>query len=305
MADQYIKEASDADVGINYDSSETMNVIEGNEVPLTPENVMVEAITADGQADAQAETPADTPISITQEQDQTTEEVVADSQLAKEDPNRLSYWQSQADLAKNEASKVSQELVMYQNLVQRMVNDQKQGGTPEAPQPTAPLSQPQKPTSFNEVDAYNDPESDSFKYRVAKEEYNDNRFDTLMNMQAQQEEQRQAQVAQQQEQMIVNQAYTHVKNGYGWDEGKASNFVKWAQDPANVTVDVLAKIYEMQNAPNAGQQQANNKATDMRQAGERLQVPRTTTVTAGQAEPQLSDQDLFNAGLLSHSRTRK
>ena len=34
-------------------------------------------------------------------------------------------------------------------------------------------TEPDRPHSYNEVDAYNDPESDSFKYRIDKEKYRD------------------------------------------------------------------------------------------------------------------------------------
>lgn len=290
--------ASNADMSV-FDSSETL----AQEAPLT--EATVETVTGEQMQEA----PVDTQESIAQDPivQTTNEEVVAEPQSEKDDPNRIAYWQSQTDLVKNDNAKLSQELQMYQNLVGRLSEKQtEQVGTPAQPQPAqAPISQPSRPTSYNEVDAYNDPDSDSFKYRLAKEEYNDSRFDQVLGAMQQQETARQQEIAQQQEQMVVNQAYSQVKNGYGWDDGKSASFVKWAQNPANVTVDVLAKVFEMQNAPNTATVQAQNKATEMKQAGERLQVPRTTSVTTGQAEPQQSDQDMFNAGLLSHSRVRK
>jgi len=190
--------------------------------------------------------------------------------------------------------------------VSKMMNEQPQAGTPDEPQTQqAPVNQPPKPTSYNEVDAYNDPESDSFKYRLAKEDYQNSRVDQLLNSMQQQEAVRQQEAVQREQAMVVNQAYSHVKNGYGWDENKATEFVQWAQNPSDVTIDILAKVFELRNAPNTATVQAQNKANELRQAGERLQVPRTTAVTTGQADPQLSEQDMFNAGLLSHSRVRK
>jgi hypothetical protein len=283
-----------------FDSSQTL-LSEAPPTEATVETIAGEQVT---------EVPVDTMKSIAQDEQliQTTDEqVVAESIPVTDDPNRIAYWQSQADLAKNSNSKMAQELEMYQNLVGRMAkgeNPQSENPAP-AQQEQISVRKPNRPTSYNEVDAYNDPDSDSFQYRLAKEEYKDSRIDQVIGAMQKQDNIRQQQVAQQQEQMVVDQAYSQVKNGFGWDDGKSASFVKWAQNPANVSIDVLAKVFEMQNAPNTATVQAQNKAMDLRQAGERLQVPRTTSVTTGQAEPQQSDQDMFNAGLLSHSRQRK
>lgn len=293
------EQASNADVSV-FDSSQTL-ATEAPPTEATVETIAGERVT---------EVPVDTMQSITQDEQliQTTDEqVVAESEPVKDDPNRIAYWQSQADLAKNNNSRMAQELEMYQNLVGRMAKGENpQSGNPApAQQEPIPVSQPNKPNSYNEVDAYNDPDSDSFQYRLAKEEYKDSRLDQVLGAMQKQDNIRKQQMAQQQEKMVVDQAYSQVKNGFGWDEGKSASFVKWAQDPSNVSIDILAKVYEMQNAPNTATVQAQNKATELRQAGVRLQVPRTTSVTTGQAEPQASDQDMFNAGLLSHSRVRK
>ena len=40
----------------------------------------------------------------------------------------------------------------------------------------------------------------------------------------------------------------------------------------------------------------------MRAQNERLKIPRTTTVETGETASPLSDEDVFNAGLLAHRR---
>jgi hypothetical protein len=291
--------ASNAEVG-SYDSSQILMT----EAP--PTEVSVETITGEQEVVTQ---PVYDPNSITQVPEIQTEQEVSVSESqepAKDDPNRIAYWQSQSDLHKNDSQRLAEENTMYKNMVSKIMNDQQQNGIPAEPQKQQdPLNQPAQPTSYNEVDAYNDPESDSFRYRLAKEDYQNSRVDQLLNTMQQQEAVRQQDAVNQRDAMVVNQAFSHVKNGYGWDQNKSSEFVQWAQNPNNVTVDILAKVFEMQNAPNTATVQAQNKANELRQAGERLQVPRTTAVTTGQAEPQFTDQDSFNAGLLSHSRVRK
>lgn len=102
----------------------------------------------------------------------------------RDDSTRFEYWQSQADKAKGELNALRQELDYYRN--GQDVQSSASNGQPQAyPQqglqepslkePTAP----ERPHSYNEVDAYNDPQSESFKYRVAKEAYRDKYLDFL------------------------------------------------------------------------------------------------------------------------------
>ena len=52
--------------------------------------------------------------------------------------------------------------------------------------------EPEKPHSYNEVEAYNDPESDSFKYRMTKEKFRDdmiNYYGKVDQYRAQQQQQ--------------------------------------------------------------------------------------------------------------------
>ena len=62
----------------------------------------------------------------------------------------------------------------------------------------------------------------------------------------------------------MNQAYSTVKNQYGWDDMKAADFIGWATNPNNVTLDVLAKLFDIQNAPT--QEQINAEL------GERIEL---------------------------------
>ena len=126
-----------------------------------------------------------------------TQEAIQESS-SKDDSTRFEYWQSQADKAKGELDTIRQELNYYKDTlapVEQMIrsnpqvldnlesstsNGKAQGQVQETSlkEPTAP----DRPHSYNEVDAYNDPESDSFKYRMAKEQYRDSYLDFLKEL---------------------------------------------------------------------------------------------------------------------------
>ena len=233
---------------------------------------------------------------------------------SKDDSTRFEYWQSQADKAKGELSTIRQELDYYKNSlapVEQMIRNNPKvldqleqapsNGQPQAypnglqetslKEPSAP----ERPHSYNEVDAYNDPESDSFKFRLAKEQYRDNYLDFLQKKdQVREQEMQQAyqqQMQQQQTQMVQRQAMSHAVNNFGWDQQKAAEFVSWSQKPDNLTLDNLAKLFELRTSTNPVVQQ---RTQEMQKQAERLSVPKTAAVQTGKAEEPRDEQQKFN-----------
>ena len=258
------------------------------------------------------ELPVDTGVSesITEE---TTQEA-----SPKDDSTRFEYWQSQADKAKGELSTIRQELDYYKNSlapVEQMIRNNPDVLDRLERSPSSEQSQaypnglqqtslkepkaPERPHSYNEVDAYNDPESDSFKYRLAKEEYRDNYLGFLQQKDQVREQemqaQYQAQMLQQQNQMLQTQAHSHAVNSYGWDTNKANDFVQWAQNPDNLTMDNLAKLFELRTSTDPVVQQ---RTQEMQNQAERLAVPKTAAVQTGKAEQPRTDEQLFSDALL-------
>jgi hypothetical protein len=242
-----------------------------------------------------------------------TQEATQESS-SKDDSTRFEYWQSQADKAKGELGTIRKELDYYKNslapveqmirnnpdVLDRLEHSPSNGQSQAYPnglqknslqEPSAP----ERPHSYNEVDAYNDPESDSFKYRLAKEEYRDNYLGYLKDKDQVREQelqaQYQAQMQQQQTHMMQTQAHSHAVNSYGWDTNKASDFVQWAQNPDNLTMDNLAKLFELRTNTNPVVQQ---RTQEMQNQAERLAVPKTAAVQTGKAEQPRSEEQLFN-----------
>ena len=224
----------------------------------------------------------------------------------KQDPSRFEYWQSQADKVKGELSATQQELTYYrEQAMQSQQQSPSNGQRVEQAQDTslkAPVK-PEKPVNYNEVDAYNEPESASFKFRLQKEQYQDNYISFI----EEREDHREKEYAVKYQQSMVEQeanslrsnAYNHVVSNYSWNQARANDFVKWASNPANVSIDHLAKLYQMKDAPNAQVQQRKEQIIKERTISS---MPRTASVETGRSESPMNDEDMFNAGLMSLKR---
>ena len=225
---------------------------------------------------------------------------------AKADPSRFEYWQSQADKVKGELSATQQELSYYREQAMQGAQQSPSNGQPvEQAQETSLKSpvKPEKPVNYNEVDAYNDPESASFKFRLQKEQYQDDYISFI----EEREQTRETEYARKYQQAMLeqeanslrNNAYNHAVSNYGWDQSRANDFVQWASNPANVTVDHLAKLFQMKDAPNAQIQQRKDQVVREREIAA---MPRTAAVETGKTEPPMTDEDVFNAGLMALKR---
>ena len=230
---------------------------------------------------------------------------------AKDDPRRFEYWQSQADRMRGENDNLKQEIHgIKQYLAAREQQSPSNSETMGSPVPTGnpqtelktPV-QPTKPSNYNEVDAFNDPNSASFQYRNAIESYRDDVTTYMLQKDQVREQQQMQQMRLQQDQMVDQQAYNHATNNYGWDSKTANEFIEWSRNPANVTIDHLAKLYEMDKR--GVDPRAEQKRQEMLNQQQRAQVPRTTQVTPAPAPPQFTDEQAFSASLLQHSTKPK
>ena len=256
-------------------------------------------------------TPLETTPAFEQQVEPGPTDVLSHETPAKEDPRRFEYWQSQADRMRGENQDLKQEIHgIKQYLAQREQQSPSNTETMGSPVPTGnpqtelktPV-QPTKPSNYNEVDAFNDPNSASFQYRNAMESYRDD-VTTYMLQKDQVREQRQMeQMRIQQDQMIDQQAYNHATNNYGWDAHTANDFIEWSRNPGNVTIDHLAKLYEMDKR--GVDPRAEQKRQEMLNQQQRAQVPRTTQVTPAPAPPQVTDEQAFSMDLLQHSTKPK
>ena len=208
---------------------------------------------------------------------------------------------------KGELSQTQQELAYYREQLMQSQQQAPPNGQPSGQvvqqNSLQPPVKPEKPVNYNEVDAYNDPESASFRYRLNKEKYNDDYISFIEEREVKREreyaERYQQALLEQESNNLRNNAYSHAVSAYGWSPDQARNFVEWASNPNNVTVDHLAKLFQMKDAQNAQVQQRKNQVVKEREIAS---MPRTASVETGKSEPPMSDEDVFNAGLLSLRR---
>ena len=299
---------------------ENINQVEKDQFGFQTENPKIPVQGVEIPA-GDAQSPQENVVDVTQplfseepvsgQQAETTE---SSETLAKEDPSRFEYWQSQSDKVSGELKNVREELDYYKSQFTQAQqqssppNGQPQGVPQQQAAPTEtslrPPKKPPKPVNYNEVDAYNDPESMSFKYRLNKERFNDAYIGYLELKDRQRETQMKRayneQLVQQQAQMLQTNAISHAQNSWGWENGKAQEFVQWATDPNNVTMDHLAKLFEMKDGANRDVVQ--QKAAEMQRSKQVLTMPRTASVESGRSESPMTDEQVFNAGLMSLKR---
>ena len=230
---------------------------------------------------------------------------------AREDPRRFEYWQSQADRMRGENAQLKKEvgdIKSYLNAREQQSpsNPQTQGSPVPTGNPETGLKtpvQPTKPGNYNEVDAFNDPNSASFQYRNEMDNYRDDVTTYMLQKDQVREKMQLQQMRKQQETMVNQQAHHHATNNYGWSPEQASEFIEWSRNPENVTIDHLAKLYEMDKR--GVNPQATMKRQEMINQQQRAQVPRTTQVTPAPAPARMSTEQMFSADLLQHSTKPK
>jgi hypothetical protein len=231
----------------------------------------------------------------------------------KQDADRYEYWQSKHDRTAGELEQAHKELNYYKQTLgpvaeavrqnPNVLNNLQQSPSNEPPAQEQNLlkapNRPEKPHSYNEVDAYNDPDSDSFKFRLSVDKYRDDMLDYYGNVdQFRQQQQTMAHEAQR-EQMAQGQAKNYAMQSLGWDANKVNDAIQWLQNPSNVSFDALFKVYEMAHAPSKAQVQSQQKVADYQQREERLKVPQSTAVTSGTSQAPLNEEQQFNQGMLS------
>ena len=254
----------------------------------------------------------------------------------KDDPRRHEYWQSKHDKVMSELSAARAQLDdvnlinqgLQQNpdilnaLEQRVLGSNGQvNGSPQMqqqmPQQAMPQQmgnqqpslqvpdRPQKPITYNEVDAFNDPESESFKYRQAKDQFMDNIVDYYGNVEAMRNRAAAQAMQQQQADLHINNIRMAAKKSMNYDDDKAERFIQYVQSPRNITTERLAALFEMEEAYNNGHTKESverqQKIDEYERQRDLQKINAPISLETGPATPQMSEQDGFNSWLLDKS----
>jgi len=225
---------------------------------------------------------------------------------AKEDPTRFEYHQRRADLAE---AKLKQ-MEAYAELGRKVAENQEllaqvSGKTSAPPQqaPVVPVAIPKEPTrpaNFSEEDAYNDPHSESFKYRVAKDRYRDELMEYVAKQEMNREAQRQAELKARQEQEMIQRNMAALKSQlvhqYGYSPSEADDFMVTLNDAPSIPH--LVKLHKIiQQERNAGKGGAGAPPLNM--------GPTPPVVLGGGNGAPMSPDDNFNAGFAKYRKPVK
>lgn len=178
---------------------------------------------------------------------------------------RKAHWQSKVDKATHEAKQLREayeaerDAIAVGRLAMKnptVLQGLLAGSQPPAePEEKTPV-QPERPDSFNEAEAYSNPESESWKYRKKLEQYTNEKLAYLERRDAKredhmrklQEEQRGAQEAQQRNAQLA----TVLASQYGFRQNELGGFFQMIEE--DPTLDDLVTVFRMrQRRAMAGQ----------------------------------------------------
>ena len=258
--------------------------------------------------------------------DAQTEEPATET-TPKADEGRFEYWQSRYDQKASEFNKLEEQLGQYQKIapiaeyiqenpnvlqnVARSLSGDPQQVPAQAESTELPQKpqRPVKPANYDPSEAYMDAESASFKYRQSMDDYRDNiidyteQMDTYRVKQAQAQEnairQRQAQYQQKRE---IDNMTNDLVNKYGYAPEKASEFIKYYSSPESLSLDNLVRLDKLRSAPSQAEVEQRQRVESMKQNQQRLNVPPPASAGTGYSEPQLTEEDAFNLGLMRNRR---
>tara|TARA_R110002074_G_scaffold24853_3_gene73988 strand:+ start:6160 stop:7074 length:915 start_codon:yes stop_codon:yes gene_type:complete len=240
---------------------------------------------------------------------------------------RHQYWQSRYDQKASEFDDMSEKLNDYEKMapiveyiqsnpdVLKNVASSLSGDNPQVPSqeksmelPKKP-TRPTKPTNYDATESVMDAESDSYKHRVAMEDFRDGMIDyqeqreivAMNQLQA-----KEAEVAERQSQYKAEQSKNtmlgQLTGEYGYTPEKAQSFVEYYSSPDSITLDNLVNLDKFRNSPSQQEVATRQKAQTMASRSEQMKVPTPAGIASGKAEPNYSDEDLFNLSLMTNKR---
>ncbi len=241
---------------------------------------------------------------------------------------RYEYWQSKYDQQASEYNRMQEKMKELENVapiakhieenpwILDNVASSLSGNTPKVAGNTESRGlpkkpeRPSKPNNYDPSEAYMDPESSSFKYRDSLDNYREDLVSYQENMESYREEQQnkqyEAQQRQQQEAMAVQQQEAMARNlqeSYGYTPDRATEFIKYYSSPDSISLENLVALDRLRNAPSSAEVETRQKAEMMKNRQNRVNIPPPASVGGGENQPQYSDEDLFNLGLMQKKKS--
>jgi hypothetical protein len=183
------------------------------------------------------------------------------------------------------------------NVVDKSLRGEPLGNQQKPENQETPIEKPVKPvrpSGYDDIDAYQDNESESFKYRIAVESYRDEMVDYTQR----ENEALRNTITQGQQQEVRNQQVSQLTgeliNNRGYSQEQANDFINWANQDESFTMDNLITLHgqirginaNQPVAPQAPQQQyvdpaVQNKVQQMISERQRLSQPGAVATATG------------------------
>lgn len=244
----------------------------------------------------------------------------------KQDPSRHEFWQSKADQRAAELEKERQE---KEALLQELEKYRSGGNDPVGaaittlartnPQLAAELltkgsvndksnelkapAPPVKPERYDEVEAYNDPQSESFRYRREREDYRDAVLQYSLQRQEQMDAERREAAAREARDNAERNAIARVRNElasvHKLSPGQIHDFIEQMKDPKSASLENLVALWKIKN----GQKPKPSNDTVLRNRNERdVDPPPVGAEGGGEGVHIENDEDTFNLSLAAASK---
>jgi hypothetical protein len=163
---------------------------------------------------------------------------------------------------------------------------------------------PSKPADYDPIEAANDTESNSFKYRESMEGYRD----AMMDFYEAREQNRDLEVQQQQEQ-VAQQNYmenvrSQLSNVYGFGERESESFIKDMSRPESLSLENLVTVWKLKNKPTEQQIRAPKKVQQMRSQAEKLSVKQPVGIAPSQGQVARGVEDQLMDAMVADYKSK-
>ena len=170
---------------------------------------------------------------------------------------RYEYWQGQADQFRTELEKVrplADEYNRFAPVVEYLKQNpeafEKVAAMKESPKPSQTLQEPVPPVKPANFDPYNmDPQSESFRYKVAREEYLQQLTEITYAKQKLSEQetlaQRQREQQAQAQGVKMKELTQTLQTQYGFAPEQTQDFIQTMNDASSMNMDNLVNLYKV------------------------------------------------------------
>lgn len=189
------------------------------------------------------------------EEEEVAEEAPAQEQEPKE-ADSARYFQSLYDKSQAEVQQLRQQNLQIMQYLQGLQAQQQQFSTGQAQvNPNSAVREsatsvqapvrPQRPQNYDPIDAQSNPNSESFKYARAMEDYQEQMADYLETSNKRAIAQAQAAAERATYEMRANAARQQLTQSYGLGPEEVDEFWQMMDDPQTVNLDNLVKLYRV------------------------------------------------------------